>query len=396
MYDVIIVGAGASGLMLAASLKMEDKNIKILILEKNDKLGKKLSITGNGKCNLGNLDISLGKYHSRSNLDKFKKYLNNDLYIDYLKKIGILVREDNGLLYPYSNQAISVCKSFERYLNKYDVDIKYDYEVIKLEKKDDIFVVNNNIKSKKVVISTGGLSYPKTGSTGIGYNLLKQMGHFVTKLYPSLIGLKTNNRYIKDISGVRFDSVVSLIVDDKKINKENGQVQFGNDYLSGICIFNLSYNVKKYIEEKKHVEISINLVPDYNLEELKQYIYSFLEYKIEDALSCVINNKLANYICKSLNVLGLRVKKISNELFNEIIFNLQNMKFNIIDTKDISEAQVTSGGAILDEFSDGLESKLVKGLYATGEVLDIDGFCGGYNLAWAFISSIIVSKSIME
>ena len=411
MYDVIIVGAGASGVMCALVLKNQNKNLRVLLLEKNDKIGKKLSMTGNGHCNLGNINTDISNYNSSSNLDNFENKLiikdfdflnildnSDDLesYYDYLKQFGILIRKEKDGLYPYSNQAISVCKSFERYLNYLNVEVKYNYEVLNIIKEKDNFVVNDELKCKKIVIATGGKTYPKTGSTGIGYSILKNFGHNITNLYPSLTYLKTNYKYIKDLQGVRTNAIVNLSIDGWIEESEEGQVQFTKDALSGICIFNLSRNVGKYLKENKKVKIIVDLVPDYSQLELLDYIKKFPSYLISDALSCIINNKLANVLAKEMKINGKKVKELDKNKLEGICFNLKNMYFNIIETGDFNTAQVTSGGAILDEFTKSLESKKCKRLYAIGEVLDVDGKCGGYNLSWAFTSAIIVAEDILK
>ncbi len=413
MYDVAIIGAGASGMMCASILKIKNPKLKILLLEKNDKMGKKLLITGNGRCNLGNLNTNISNYNSTSNISRFEKYLDikkikdtknnkispvldNENYIEYLKHIGILIKEDNGLLYPYSNQAISVCKSFERYLKNLNVNIKYNFNVTKLTKEKNSFTINDCIKAKKVVIATGGMSYPKTGSTGFGYEILKKFGHKIENLYPSLTYLKTDYKYIKEIDGVRFDCIISLNVNDVITETQKGQVQFTKDFVSGICTFNLSRNVKKYLQEGKKVKVIVNLVPNYNKSEIEKYISEFKNYKIEDTLSGIINNKLASTISKQLKLYGKLVKQMTKKEIENVIYTLHNLTFNIIDTGDFNTAQVTSGGANLDEFTDYLESKKCKGLYVIGETLDIDGKCGGYNLAWAFTSALIVSNDISK
>ena len=156
-----------------------------------------------------------------------------------------------------------------------------------------MFVINDDIKSKNVVVATGGLSYPKTGSTGIGYEILNSFGHKIEKLEPSLTYLNTDYKYIKDLAGVRCDALVNLSVDGRIIDSEKGQVQFTKDALSGICVFNLSRNVSTYLKDKKKVKVILNLIPEYSVFELKDYLYSFSGYKIEDALSGILNNKLA-------------------------------------------------------------------------------------------------------
>lgn len=396
MYDVVIIGAGPAGIMCASALKKEKRLLNVLILEKNDKLGKKLSMTGNGRCNLGNLDTDINNYFSSSSLNRFKDILSVNEYLECLEEVGILIKEEEKRLYPYSNQAMTVCKSFERYLEYLAVKIKYNYEVFDVRKENDIFIINNDIESKNVVVATGGLSYPKTGSTGVGYEILKSFGHEIEKTSPSLTYLNTDYKYIKDLAGVRCDALVNLSVDGKIIDSEEGQVQFTKDALSGICVFNLSRNVSSYLQEGKKVRLILNLIPEYSMFELKDYLNSFAGYKIEDALSGILNNKLGYALTKELKIHGKKVKELTDNEKDGILFNLHNMYFNIVGVGDISLSQVTSGGACLEEFTDGLESLKYNGLYAVGEVLDVDGKCGGYNLSWAFTSALIASNDILK
>ncbi len=398
MYDVIIVGAGASGCFLALTLKYKNPNLKVLILEKNDKLGKKILITGNGRCNIGNKNIKIDDYSSNSSLDNFKDLIEkgSNNYIDLLKKFGVLIANEEDMLYPYSNQALTVCKSFERAILNYDVKVMYNYDVADIKKENDIFIINNDLRSKNVIIATGGKTYPKTGSTGKGYELLKAFGHSITKLYPSLTSLKTNYKYIKDLAGVRVNAKVSLYDKNSLISKENGQLQFTKDSLSGICVFNLSRYACKLVQSKKDLFIKVDYAPDSTFEELYAYIKSFSNYAIEDAIACALNNKLAKVIAKDLKLDGKKVSDLKDNDLTKVVDMIKNMTFEVTETGNFDASQVTSGGASLDEFTDNLESKKCKGLYAVGEVLDIDGKCGGYNLSWAFTSALIVSNDINE
>ena len=398
MYDVIIVGAGASGCFLALTLKYKNPNLKVALIEKNDKLGKKLLITGNGRCNLGNTNITIDNYNSSSSLNNFISQLEENGYLNYLKNFGILTKKEDTStrLYPYSNQAITVCKSFERALEKEKVNVIYNYDVKDVTYKNNYFVINNNLMGKKVVIATGGKTYPKTGSTGMGYNILKSFGHTITKLYPSLTYLKTNYKYIKDLQGVRADVVAKLNVDDKTILTEKGQIQFTKDSLSGICIFNLSRYVNKYLEEDKKVDVVVDLVPDYDESYINNYLKEFNGYNVSDAISCILNKKVADVITKKLKLSNKTVCDISKIELENISYTLKNMHFNITATGDFETSQITSGGALLNEFTGNLGSKKISGLYASGEVLDVDGICGGYNLSWAFTSALIVAEGILK
>lgn len=411
MHDVVVIGAGASGVFFSLILKDIKPYLDILILEKNDKLGKKLLMTGNGRCNLGNEESSINNYYSSSKLDKFKIELEIkdfsfldimtnglDSCYNYLNSYGILIKkeENSSRLYPYSNQAITVCKSFERALTERNIKINYNYGVYKVEKKEDIFIINNEIKCKRLIVATGGKSYPKTGSTGDGYGILKSFGHTITKLFPSLTYLKTNYKYIKDLQGVRADCIVNLSVDGIIEQQEEGQVQFTKDSLSGIAVFNLSRNVSRYINDGKKIKLILNLVPNYSRFELMDYLKNFYSYKVEDALSCIINNKLALSITKELSFNGKFIRQLTKNELEGLCFCLNNMCFNIIGTGDFNSAQVTAGGASLDEFNECLESLKTNNLYAIGEVVDVDAKCGGYNLTWAFTSALIAARNITD
>ena len=398
MYDVIIIGAGASGCFLALTLKYKNPNLKVALIEKNDKLGKKLLITGNGRCNLGNTNINIDNYNSSSSLEKFANSLQKNEYLNCLKKFGILTKKEDTStrLYPYSNQAITVCKSFERALEKEKVNVIYNYDVKDVAYKNDYFVINNNLRGKKVVIATGGKTYIKAESKDNGYNILKSFGHTITKLYPSLTYLKTNYKYIKDLQGVRANVVVSLSVDESILKKEEGQIQFTKDALSGICIFNLSRDVNKYLKDNKKVEIIVDLVPDYDESYINSYLKEFDSYNISDAISCILNKKIAQAVSNTLKLSDKKICSLNKNELENISYVLKNMHFNIIETGDFKAAQVTNGGAKLDEFTSGLESLKKPLLYAIGEVLDVDGNCGGYNLSWAFNSALIAAEDILK
>lgn len=393
MYDVIIVGAGASGLFSACNLRNLNKKISILLLEKTDKIGKKLSITGNGRCNLGNKNIDIKKYSSNSDLSRFKDILENNYYLNSLQSFGIFTKDENGLIYPYSNQASGVVKSFEKYIEKNNINIKYNYIVDKIDKSNDYYIINDDLKCKYLIIATGGMSYPKTGSTFDGLKLLKTY-HNHHKIYPSLVPLISNYRYLKDLSGVRHNSRVKLFVDNELIKEEQGQVQFTDYGLSGICVFNLSRNVKEYIDNNKKVVLSLDLMPDLLDKDVISFIRRFGNYRIEEAFSNILNNKLSIVISKDLNIIGKKVKSIYDLDF--ILKKIHAFNFEIIDTKDYKVAQVTKGGLSLDEFTDYLESKKLKNLYVVGETLDCDGICGGYNLAWAFTTSLLATENIIN
>ena len=211
--------------------------------------------------------------------------------------------------------------------------------------------------------------------------------HSLINPIPALAPLLSENKYLKDVLGVRCDCKVSLIKDNKVLCEELGQVQFIDHGLSGICIFNLS----RYFEKGSYV--NIDLIPNIIDEDLIEFINKFNTYTIEDALSNVINNKLAKVAAKQLNILGKKVRDIDVKL---VVNQLHNLKIDTFDTKGFGSAQITRGGLKLDEFNADLSSKICDNLYVIGEILDVDGKCGGYNLSWAFTSALIAANSIAK
>ncbi|MEG2351400.1 MAG: aminoacetone oxidase family FAD-binding enzyme [Bacilli bacterium] len=390
MYDIVIIGAGASGLLCASNIIKNNSSLKVCLLEKNDKIGKKVLITGNGRCNLGNANVLLNNYSSNSSLKRFEKELISSSYLDFFKEIGLITKHIGDKLYPYSMQASTVVEVLEKSV-KANVEIINNFIVKRIIKKDDIFIINNEIKAKKIIVATGGKSYPKTGSTGDGYNLLKSFGHKITCLYPSLVALN-----LAFVSGVRFDGNVSLIINDNVIKAETGQIQFNKDNISGICVFNISRDVKKYLNDGKMVFINIDIMPEYDASSLKKYLKKFPEETVYNFLTGIINNKLAKLITKENNLSQIIIKQLDEEKTNSLINKVHGLKFQIIDTLNFDSAQVTSGGVCIDEFTDNLESKIVDNLFVIGELLDVDGACGGYNLNFAFTTAMIVSKYVSK
>lgn len=394
MYDVVIIGAGAAGCLCAINLKIKNKKLNVLMLEGNDKLGKKILMTGNGRCNLGNKNKSLDCYYSSSSLKPFEETLLSDDYLRVLNDLGIVIKAEEERLYPNTKEALTICKHFEMMIKSQKIQIKYGYKVHKVVKKDGNYVINDDLKAKTIVVAAGGKSYPKTGSDGTGLNLLRDLSHTIVKPYPSLTYLKTNYKYMKIIDGVRFDGMVSLFIDGVFKKEEKGQVQFTKNYVSGICVFNLSRDVKRFLEEGKKVSLVINFGAPYSALKIMSYLKKFSFLKTRDALCGIINSKLSLAVLKSLNLDDKIIASLKENELEKIANEVCEMRFNITGTGDFEASQVTAGGALLSEFNNDFESKINKNLYAIGEVLDVDAKCGGYNLAFAFSSAICASNAI--
>lgn len=401
MYDIVIIGGGVSGIVSA--IKSFNGRNRITILERNDKCLKKLLLTGNGRCNYFNDDTSISNYHSMRE-DLLDKVINSDnmsRVLDFYNELGIIPKIKNGYYYPFSNQASTVRDALMFEVMKLGVSIKYNYLVEKIERSNNKFIINDSIVCDKVIIATGSCSYPKTGSDGMGYDFLRKFGHNIIKPLPALVQLNSDFKYCRELSGIRSDVMLSLYEDDEFISSSVGEVQLTDYGISGICTFNLSHFVTRGLDVGKKEVIKVNFLPfikDNYMEWFNTYSNKHNDKNIYMLLCNILNYKLVKVI--------LKVCSIDNETYyNELdynsrsllIDNLTNFKFNIVSTKDFNFSQVCNGGVSLDEVNlSTFESLIVDGLYITGEVLDINGNCGGYNLICAVISGILVGDDLSD
>ena len=397
MKRVVVVGAGASGLI--ASIFASCNN-EVIILERNSTSLKKLLLTGNGKCNYFNDNQDIRNYNS-TNIDLVKELINENnikSVLEFFDSIGIIPKVRNGYYYPYSNLSNSIKEALLKEANLNNVKIKTDYLVKNIIKKDNQFIINNEIECDYVILSTGSKACPKTGSDGIGYELLKDFNHNIIKPLPALTQVIGNKSYFKDWAGIRVDAKVSLYENDKFIKEEVGELQLTKTGLSGICVFNLSGKIKRGLDKGYKEDIHINFLPFVNnIEEfLKDRNNKVKNRTIIELLEGLINYKVVKILLKESNI---DENKYYNELSSKekegLFSNLVDFKVNIIDTNDFDNAQVCSGGLSLDEINiNTMESILVSGLFVIGELLDIDGICGGYNLTIAWISGMLAGKYI--
>ena len=401
MCDVIIIGAGASGIV--SSIFAKRKNNNVIVLERNDKSLKKLLMTGNGRCNYMNEVYNTSKYHSDDIdiVDKIISSNNIEMVKEFFDSIGVIPKIKNGYYYPYSNQAVTIKNMLEEKAISLGVEIKYNSLVTDINKVNDKFeVICNDEKMycDNLVIATGSKAYPITGSDGLGYNFLSKFNHTIVDVVPSLVQLTSDFKYLKLWDGVRSDVVLELFEDDKYIATESGEIQLTNYGISGICVFNLSHYVTRGIKNHKYT-ISINFVPfidtlitpwmdNYSKKNINKNLYQLLEG--------LLNTKLIDIILKVSNIDGNRYyNDLSNDEKLVLCKNLKGLKINIIGHKDFDNSQICSGGVKLTEIDyNTFESKLVSNLYITGELLDMNGICGGYNLTTCWISGILSGRAI--
>lgn len=396
MYDIAVIGAGASGMAAAISAKRRTPYISVALIEALPRVGKKILATGNGRCNLTNLNAKAEDYNSPFVTDIMKKY-SPESVTAFFESLGLKTFSDSeGRVYPMSNMAASVldCLRFE--LEKLEIDVICDTHADSLVKKGDIFIINGSIKARKVIVSTGGKASPAQGSDGSGYALLKSLGHRITPVYSGLVQL-TVKENLKALKGIRVKSDVSLFCGEKNEAKASGEILFTDYGLSGIAIMDVSRRVYN-----KKCECVLDTLPMMHECDIQAF---FMERKmsnsaleIENVLGGLVPKKLGQYVLKECGIAFDRpVGKLSNLLIEQVCEKLKGLRFTVTGTRGFNNAQITVGGAALSEFDSAtLESKLVEGLYCTGELLNIDSICGGYNLQWAWASGIAAGNSSAE
>ena len=402
MYDVIVVGCGASGII--AAIFSKKKNNKVLVLERNNSLLKKVLMTGNGRCNYFNEVFNKDCYYGE-NIDLIEKIIsdkNINEILDFFKSIGLIPKIKNGYYYPVTNQALTVKNLLIDEAKRVGVEFVCNSLVTDIKKSWGKFIVsvdNKEYTSSNLVLSTGSYAYPKTGSDGMGYDFLKKFGHKIVKPLPGLVPLISDFKYCKDWDGVRCDCSLELFQDGEFKLREEGEVQLTKYGISGICTFNLSHLVSRGLDQGMKQVISINFVPF-----IKTFITPWMdtysknnpERNLNDLLLGIINNKLVPIILKVSGIDGkVYYKDLDNETKLKLCKNLKGLKINITGTKDFDNAQVCNGGLLLKEVDcSTMESKKVKGLFVVGELLDMTGKCGGYNLAESFITGMLAGKRI--
>lgn len=404
MTDVIIIGGGASGFVAAITAKNE--NTTVIILERNNNPLKKLLMTGNGKCNYLNEKYSLNNYHSQDIdiVNKIIKNKNIEMAKSFFEDLGIISKIKNGYYYPFSNQATTIQNALIEEAERKGVEIVYNTLVTDIEKITDGFKITCGDKTyltHKVVLATGSKAYPKTGSDGMGYQFLKKFNHTIIKPLPALVQLESNNKYLKEWDGVRTDVRLELFEDNNYISFEEGELQCTSYGISGICTFNLSNIITRGLDSGKKEVIKINFVPFIDTlitPWLDKFSKKNPHKTIKQLLEGILNYKVVNIILKASNI---NQDKYYYELSNKekliLCKNLRSYKIEITKTKDFSSSQICNGGVKLTEINeDTMESKLVDGLYITGELLDMNGNCGGYNLTLCWISGLLAGKALGE
>ncbi|MCR5609869.1 MAG: aminoacetone oxidase family FAD-binding enzyme [Lachnospiraceae bacterium] len=400
LYDVIIIGSGAAGLMAAISALNTSKHV--LILDKNQKAGRKISASGNGKCNFTNMVMGEEYYNGESSfVSSVLKQFNEKDTIELFRKIGIYPKIKNNYVYPYSEQAASVVACLVSKVVYGGGIIKFDEYVTDIKKEEDIFYIKTSsgeYASYRLIIATGGVSYSQLGADGAMLDIIEGMGHHIVKPLKGLVGLICKKNVFRNVSGVRVNANIALeiaSVNKKPIKvKNSGEVIFNESGISGIPIMQISRYASKALDEGRKVKVYIDFIPELEEEELyallKERRNNMNVVSIYELLIGLINNKLAGFLDRE----KLDINNDKNLL--HMAKYIKRFAIPITQTNGWDNAQVMAGGIDTSEIDSDMQSKIVEGLYFAGEIMDVDGTCGGYNLQWAWSTGFIAGKNAVK
>ncbi len=403
--QIAVIGGGASGLAAAIEAKRQGgRDCRVVIIEKNARLGKKLLATGNGRCNLGNIEEKQRMHYSGSCVDLAENlFRQHDGSEAFFKSLGVICKSDSGRLYPYSNHAASVLDALRFQVQELDIDVLTETEVT------DIKVIENNIwliktssrevLAEKIIIACGGKAAPVMGTDGNFFKIIKSLGHSIVHISPALCPIYTDSSLLHGLKGIRVSAKAMLYDSKNKLKASDfGEVQLTDKALSGICIFNLASNA---IQENMY--ISLDLLPhltEHQVQELLWEIYALRsQWRIEDMLSGIFQKKLCSALFRTCNIklsMEQQVYMLTPIDVEKLSSVIKSWRFPVMGLGDWSTAQVTAGGIPANEIENDLSSKIYPSIYFSGEILDITGECGGYNLAWAWCSGICAARAAVN
>lgn len=394
MKKLAIIGAGASGLCAAIEAKNANPNIEITVFERMQKSGKKILATGNGRCNFTNSDLSLKHFYGNN---EFLRTILSSKFADikeFFKNLGVLSYEEEGRIYPRSQQASTIKETLLKAVESKDITVRTEAPVNQITKKNNGFSINGEYFDS-VVLCGGGKAASVHGSDGSCYKLAESFGHKLTPLYPALCGLVINDKDLNLLKGVRAEGEARLYSEGKLAGCESGEIQFTDKAISGIPVMNLSH----LCENKRGLKISLDFcteLDEMNLfNHIKQCITNSQDLEFEAILNGIVNLKIGFAV---MNRSGIRPQTKCSSLkdfqIKEAVKQLKNFEISIKSTRGFDSAQVTKGGIKTNEVSpDTMMSEKAEGLFLCGEILDIHGDCGGYNLHLAFTTGRIAGYS---
>lgn len=397
MRKVIVIGGGPAGMMVAGQAALRGNSVTLI--EKMNRVGRKLYITGKGRCNVTNASDPEGLIANTPGNPYFLYSafytFTSDNTMEFFQQQGVPVKVERGnRVFPKSEKSNDIVKAMENFVKNSGGKIMYETEV------SDIIVEDNSVKGVKlkngtilncdsVVIATGGLSYPMTGSTGDGYKFAKKAGHTVTKCYPSLVPLKASEKWISSLMGLSLKNIsIKVTINNKEVYSDFGEMMFTHFGVTGPVILSASRYINDRLDEKPVIHIDLKpALSDKELDNrLLKDFHKYVNKDFKNALDDLLPQKIIPVIIKLSNIdENKKVNSITKEERTRLLELIKNLKINITDTNGYNEAVVTRGGISVDEIDPStMESKIVSGLYFAGEVIDVDSFTGGFNLQIAF------------
>ena len=408
MKEILIIGGGASGIAAALSAAEAAPHENITLLEGLDRVGKKILATGNGRCNLSNESISPDCYHTErpDRLERLLEQMPTEAAVDFFRRQGLLCAPDEaGRLYPYCRQASMVLDVLRLALERSGVRIESGCRVTEISCKNGRFTVKSenggSYRGDAVLLTTGGKAAPSQGVTGVGYALAKRFGHRCTALYPALVPLKCSHSALKGLKGIRVQCRAALLDGDREIAHELGEVQFTDYGLSGIPAMQLSCCLGK-LQGNGRRAVSIDFFPDLSAEELRallaQRAARYGTETLETLFLGLIHKRVLYAVMKDVGIgpLSRTGGELKAKEIDRLATALKGWLLRVEGTLTWEQAQVTGGGIALDEISDTFASLRQPGLYLAGELLDVTGKCGGYNLHWAWCSGMIAGRAAVQ
>ncbi len=390
--DVVIVGGGASGIAAAIEVKRTAPQLSVVIAERLEKTGRKILATGNGRCNLGNRNASEKMYRgSVKNIGEILACISS--IEDYFNELGVLCTSDEqGRMYPYSNSAATVLSALRIKLEELEIREVCGFRLMKIERSGKGYKLiseSSIIECGRVIISAGGYAGPSFGTDGSLTGILRKMGYKTAKICPAVAPLRVRPDAVKGLRGVRVKGKIFAVSDEKILREEVGEIQFTENSVSGICVFNLAYFMAEY---EGKLMLRADLMPDKSPKSVEEYIYRVQAQRsdrpLEELLTGAFVKNLAVYLVKNAVQRPL-TDKILTLKYNEIhklVQLIKYLEFEVTGASSWQNAQVTAGGIHGSNVDKFLESRTDRGLYFAGEILDVDGDCGGYNLQWAWCS----------
>lgn len=399
---ILVIGGGAAGMM--AAIVAANNGGEVIILERNDRVGKKLLATGNGRCNYTNMNLTIENYHGKNNTfaESALSSLDVNTTIEYFEKLGITPAvEDNGKVYPLSFQSSSMLDILRYEIQEREIELITEAYVVDIKKKKNFIVKLKDgriFEGGKVILATGGMAMPVSGSDGNGYSLAKSLGHSLIDINPGIVQLKLEGSFFKQIDGVKVVGVAKLYSKGQLILEDSGDLLFTSYGISGPPILQLSRMALDYISHGKEIELRISIIHTKTSDELEEYLLNRFKNSpnksIRESLIGLINKKLILPILRELSLNKDKlVQDFNKEEVDKLSKILTSWSFKITGSQSWGQAQVTAGGISTKEINNKtMESKLVEGFYLIGELVDIDGDCGGYNLQWAWSSGYVAGK----